>query len=389
MSGGGDSGEKSEKATAQRMKEVHKEGKLSRSQDLTAWIGLAAAAVMLPGTASRASDAAHEQIASVRDAIAAPDAGTVTALLGDGLWSVVGTLGPMFAVVAFVIIAVAAAQGGVHVKKFKPQVKQFNPVSGVKRLFGAQAWWEGAKTLLKTAVVALVLYTAVQALVPQLMGTGRIPLGHMLGIAGSGVKQLIIWGVGAGVLLAVVDVIVVVRRNRKQTMMSRQEIKEEHKRSEGDPHVKGQRRSRQMAMSRNRMMSAIADADVVVVNPTHVAVALRYVPGTGAPRLVAKGAGAVAARIREQATEHRVPMVEDIPLARALHAACAIDQEIPAYLFTAVASVLAFVMQLKRRGAALGKHTMPGGSVAPDDVPTTVVAARRKVRAERTGAGVP
>lgn len=383
MAGGGDGGEKTEKATAQRMKEVHKDGKLSRSQDLTAWIGLAAAAVMLPSTAARAADAARDQLAAVREAIAAPDAGTVVDLLGDGLWSIVATLGPLMAVVAFVVIAVAVAQGGVHVKKFKPNVKQFNPVSGVKRLFGANAWWEGAKTLLKTAVVGVVLYAAVQALVPQLMGTGRIPLEHMLGVAAGGVKQLIIWGIGAGVLLAAIDLLVVMRRNRKQTRMSKQEIKEENKRTEGDPLVKGHIRSKQMAMSRNRMMAAVADADVVIVNPTHVAVALKYVAGTGAPRLVAKGAGAVAAKIREQAAEHRVPMVEDIPLARSLHAACAVDQEIPAYLFTAVARVLAFVMQLKRRGAAMGKHTMPGGSVAPDDAPTTVAAARRRARQEK------
>ncbi len=386
MSGGGDSGEKTEKATAQRMKEVHRDGKLSRSQDLTAWVGLAAAAVMLPGTARRAGDAAGEQLAAVREAIASPDAGTVTQLLGDGLWSVVGTVGPLLAVVAGVVVAVAVAQGGVHVKRFKPQVTQFNPVSGVKRLFGAQAWWEGAKTLLKTSVVGVVLYVAVQALVPQLMGNGRIPLAHMLGVAGAGVKQLLVWGIAAGVLLAAIDLLVVMRRNRKQTRMSKQEIKEENKRTEGDPHIKGQIRSKQMAMSRNRMMAAVADADVVVVNPTHVAVALKYVPGTGAPRLVAKGAGAVAAKIRAQAAEHRVPMVEDIPLARALHAACAVDQEIPAYLFTAVARVLAFVMQLKRRGAAMGRHTMPGGSVAPDDVPTTVAAARRRARDEKKAA---
>ncbi|RMI03555.1 EscU/YscU/HrcU family type III secretion system export apparatus switch protein [Cellulomonas triticagri] len=366
------------------MKQVYRDGKLSRSQDLTAWIGLAAAAVMLPSTLHRGSDAAHDQIAAVREAIAHPDAGTVTNLLGDGLWSVVGTIGPMLAVVAVVVIATAAAQGGVHPKRMKPQVQQFNPVNGLKRLFGPQTLWEGAKTLLKTAVVGVVLYLAVQALVPQLMGTGRIPLEHMLGVAGAGIRQLIVWGVAAGVLMAAIDMMVVIRRNRKQTRMSRQEIKEEHKRSEGDPLVKGQIRSKQMAMSRNRMMAAVADADVVVVNPTHVAVALKYVAGSGAPRLTAKGAGAVAAKIREQAAEHRVPMVEDIPLARALHAACAVDQEIPAYLFSAVARVLAFVMQLRRRGAALGKHTLPGGSVAPEDVPTTVAGARRRIRAEKS-----
>lgn len=386
MSGGKDSGEKTEKASAQRMKEVHKEGKLSRSTDLSAWIGLAAAAITLPMVANNASRAAREQMAAVSDAIADPDAGTVTQLLFDGLGTIIGTLTPMFAVVVLAVLITAVAQGGVHVKKFKPQVQQFNPVNGVKRLFGKQSWWEGAKTLMKTAVVGLVLYTVVQGLLPKLMVSGTIPLPHILGVAGDGVTQLLRLGIAAGVLLAVIDVIVVIRRNRQHTRMSKQELKEENKRTEGDPLVKGQIRSKQMAMSRNRMMAAVGDADVVVVNPTHVAVALRYQPGTGAPRLVAKGAGAVAAKIREQATEKQVPMIEDIPLARALHAACEIDQEIPAYLFTAVARVLAFVMQLKRRGAAMGKHTIPGGSVAPEDVPTTPAAARKALRDATTAA---
>ncbi|MFP5358987.1 MAG: flagellar biosynthesis protein FlhB [Actinomycetes bacterium] len=149
------------------------------------------------------------------------------------------------------------------------------------------------------------------------------------------------------------------KRNRKQTRMSKKEISDEHKQSEGDPHVKGQRRARQIAMSRNRMMAAIAGADVVLVNPVHVAVALTYEPGTGAPRVVAKGRGHIAARIRAEAMDKRVPMVEDIPLARALHAACELGDEIPMHLYAAVARVLAFVMALRRRGAAAGMHRDP------------------------------
>ncbi len=114
-------------------------------------------------------------------------------------------------------------------------------------------------------------------------------------------------------------------------------------------------------MSRNRMIAQVADADVVLVNPTHVAVALRYEPGSGAPRVVAKGAGHVAARIRKVAADKRVPMVEDMPLARALHAACELGQEVPPHLYVAVARVLAFVMALRRRGAAQGIHRPPGG----------------------------
>jgi flagellar biosynthetic protein FlhB len=138
--------------------------------------------------------------------------------------------------------------------------------------------------------------------------------------------------------------------------MSHTEIKQEHKQSEGDPHIKAQRRATQMAMSRGRMMSEVADADVLLVNPTHVAVALKYDPEKGAPRVVAKGSGEMAARLRALAEENRVPMVQDIPLARALHASCDLGQEVPAQLFTAVARVLAFVMQLSARGVRGGVH---------------------------------
>jgi flagellar biosynthetic protein FlhB len=150
----------------------------------------------------------------------------------------------------------------------------------------------------------------------------------------------------------------------KQLKMSRYEIQQEHKQQEGDPHMKAARRAAQRAMSRNRMMAAVPDADVLLVNPTHVAVALKYEAARGAPRVVAKGAGEVAARLRALAEEHRVPMVQDIPLARALHASCEIDQEVPAQLFTAVARVLAFVMHLSARGVRGGMHRP--GFQAPD-----------------------
>src|SRR5690242_9383586 len=141
-------------------------------------------------------------------------------------------------------------------------------------------------------------------------------------------------------------------RTQKKLRMSKQEIKEEYRQTEGDPHIRAQIRAKQMAMARQRMMTDLASADVVLVNPTHVAVALRYDPAKGAPRVVAKGAGAVAAKIREVAAEKRIPMVQDVPLARALHKACDLGSEIPPDLYNAVARVLAFVMTLKAKGSA-------------------------------------
>jgi flagellar biosynthetic protein FlhB len=186
--------------------------------------------------------------------------------------------------------------------------------------------------------------------------------------AGGGVSSLVVAAVSAGLVLGGLDVIVVMRRNRKKTRMTKKEIKDESKASDGDPLIRQQRRQRAMAMSRGRMMSAIADADVVMVNPTHVAVALKYEPGRSAPRVVAKGAGEVARGIREKAESLGVPMVKDIPLARALHKACELGEEIPVDLYSPVARVLTFVMALKARGssASAGVHTMPGGTIAPD-----------------------
>ena len=159
-----------------------------------------------------------------------------------------------------------------------------------------------------------------------------------------------------GLVLAAADYAMEKRLHLKELKMSLQEIKDEYKQADGDPQMKGMIRERQMKMSRNRMMADIASADVVMVNPTHVAVALKYDPLGGAPRVVAKGSGVIAAKIRERAEEHRVPMVRDIPLARALHAACEIGDEIPAELYGAVARVLAFIFSLKARGVAAGTH---------------------------------
>src|SRR3712207_651379 len=153
-----------------------------------------------------------------------------------------------------------------------------------------------------------------------------------------------------GLVIAVADYVVVRVKMMKQLKMSRYEITQEHKQSDGDPYMKAHRRGVALSMSRNRMMSEVAEADVLLVNPTHVAVALKYEAAKGAPRVVAKGAGEVAAKLREIAAEARVPMVQDIPLARALHASCDLGQEVPPQLFTAVARGLGFRLHPSRTG---------------------------------------
>jgi flagellar biosynthetic protein FlhB len=351
--------ERTEQATDKRLREVRSKGQLSRSQDLTAWLGVGAGAVMLPSTIDAAAKAGSAQMFTVASVISNPDAGKALQSLADAFASLAATIGPLAAVVFLAVLAGSAAQGGVHVKRLSASFEHFNLAAGVKRTFGTQALWGGVKALAKTAVVGLVLWTVVQNLVPVVLSAGGLPISGLLAAANDGVASLVRFAVAAGLVLAAADVFVVVRRNRTKTRMTKREVKDESKNSEGDPLIRSQRRSRQLAMSRNRMIAAIGAADVVLLNPTHVAVALTYEPGKSAPRIVAKGAGTIAARIREEAEKERVPMVRDVPLARALHAACEIGDEIPVEFYTAVAGVLAFVMALKARGAAAGVHALP------------------------------
>jgi flagellar biosynthetic protein FlhB len=362
MSGGQ---ERSEAPTPKKLREARREGRIGRSADLGAWLGVGAAAALLPSVLERGREACLRLLAAVPEVAAAPEPAAATRVLAQGLGDAATVVAPLAAVGVAVAVGAAAAQGGIHpaTKALKPQLKRLNPVQGFKRILGPQAGWEALKTLLKTSVVALVLWWTVGALTPTLVASGSLPLAETIDGIRGGAAALLRAGVAAGLALAVLDLVVVRRRTNKQLRLTKREVKDENKQSEGDPLLKGAIRSRQIAMSRNRMMAEVARADVVLVNPTHVAVALRYEPARGAPRVVAKGAGLVAARIRERATEHRVPMVEDVPLARALHSRCELNQEIPAELYEAVARILAFVMALRRRGSAAGTHRVPAAAV--------------------------
>ncbi|GAA3149645.1 flagellar biosynthesis protein FlhB [Planomonospora alba] len=357
MSGGG---EKTEQPTAKKKKDAQKEGQIARTPDFGSWASMLAAGLLLPMVLENAVGAAEDMMLRVGEVVENPDPAVGLRILIAGLGDALLAIAPIAAATIVVTLAAAAFQGGLKPasKLFKPQLKRLNPLQGIKRMFGGQALWESAKALLKTAVLTGIAYMSVRDLIPVLMASGSLPLGVLLSSTGDAIMSLLRWAGAAGLALAAADYAMARRRIGKQLKMTKQEVKEEHKRSEGDPHVKGQIRARQQAMARNRMMADVPTADVVLVNPTHVAVALRYDPAKGAPRVVAKGAGAVAAKIREIAAENRVPMVQDVPLARALHKACDIGQEIPAEMYGAVAKVLAFVMTLKARGSAAGVHRL-------------------------------
>jgi flagellar biosynthesis protein FlhB len=354
-------GEKTEKPTAKKLREGRRKGQIARSPDVGAWAGILAASWLLPLIARQLMTVATDLLTQLRGIIIDPDLAAALALVKLGARGTVLTVAPLAGSLLLIGIAASAAQGGLHpaTKLLVPKLSRLNPLAGFKRVFGTHALWEAVKATLKTAVIGLVLYAAVRRLVPLLMASGALPLAAVLGAVRDAALALFRAAALAGLVLAAADYMVLRHKTGKQLRMSKQDVKDENKMSEGDPSLRGAIRSRQIAMSRNRMMADLTKADVVVVNPAHVAVALRYDPTRGAPRVVAKGAGAIAARIRDIATEHRIPLVQDVPLARALHKSCDLGQEIPADLYTAVARVLAFVLTLRARGSAAGLHRPP------------------------------
>lgn len=353
-----DSEEKTEDATDKRMKEVRSKGKLQKSQDVTAWLGVGAAAILIPATIASSTNAATEQMFTVGSVIGNPSPEAAVQSLWDGMASILPSIGTMFAAVVAAVLIGSVVQGGVHFKTQVVKFDQFNMATALSRTFGLQALWQGLKSLLKTIVVGGVLYLVIQGLMPVLVSSGGLSISSVLEAATSGSAALLTSAIAAGLVLAAFDMFVIFKKNQKQTKMSKKELKDENKSSEGDPLIRQQRRSRQLAMSRNRMMSSVGTASVVMVNPTEYAVALTYEPGKSAPRVVAKGRGVIAARIRREAELKGVPMVKDIPLTRALHAACDLGQEIPLEFYNSVATVLTFVAALKARGSANGIHTM-------------------------------
>jgi flagellar biosynthetic protein FlhB len=253
-------------------------------------------------------------------------------------------------------------------KKLKPDFKKLNPIPGFKRLFSVASYWEAGKSLIKISILGTLAWKTMTGIMPRLTDAGALKTTAVVGLISSQAMSFVRNVASLGLVLAGLDYAYQRRKLSKSMKMTKQEVKDEHRQSDGNPEIKGQIRARQRKMSRMRMMAEVARADAIVVNPTHVAVAIKYDPAKGAPRVVAKGADTVAARIRAEAEKHRVPMVEDIPLARTLYRVCEIGDEIPANLYEAVARLLAFLYALRANGVGT---PVGGGPFRP---PTPLLA---------------
>lgn len=352
--------QRTEKPTPRRLREARREGRLPRSPEIGSYVALLAATWLLPLTVRSATGKAQELFAALPAVITRPDVTTALHLLRQTLIAGMTAAAPLVLGMLLIGLAASSAQGGVHLatKAARPKLSRLNPLKGFRKIFGASGAIEAVKALVRAAVIGLIGWRSVQHVVTDLTSHGSLSLDAAVGTTVTTILQLARWTAVTGLVLAAADYAIKRRQVMRTLRMTKQEVREEHRQSEGDPQLRSAIRSRQMSLSRNRMMREVASADVVVVNPTHVAVALRYRPGDAAPVVVARGAGVVAARIRREAEEHRVPMVSDVPLARTIYKMCRVGDPVPADLYEAVARVLAFVYALRAR--ARGRRGVAG-----------------------------
>ena len=344
-----DKHDKTEAPTPKKKREARKKGQIPKSADLVMWAQMYGVAIFLPSSVGAAGGALRDVTTRMGDLIAQPDRDQALTLLTSGLLQTMIAVLPVSLVVMGVGVVGHMGQTGLLLSGdgLKPKFDRLNPFKGLKKLLSPHSAWEAAKVLLKTSILSGVAVPPVRRIAMSLMEMGHPDLKTILDLLAHDGLGIVRSTSLAGLALAAVDYGLQRRRVAKMLKMSKQEVKDEARQSEGDPHTKAAIRSKQQQMSRNRMMAEVPNASVVVVNPTHFAVAIRYEPGRSAPIVVAKGRGAIALRIREEAERHKVPIMKDVPLARGLYAACDLGQEIPVELYEAVARVLAVVMALQ------------------------------------------
>ena len=263
-------------------------------------------------------------------------------------------LAPLMLVIVITAILANFAQFGLLFapEKIAPKISKINPVQGFSNLFSKQTLAQTIKSVLKVLLIGYVAYYEVIKALPGIMPLMDQPPYHILVFMARISFWIFLKCALVIAVLAAADYAFQKWQFMEKMKMTKQEVKDEAKQTEGDPHVRGRIRSIQMEMARRRMMEEVPKADVVITNPTHLSIALKYDAETmSAPVVIAKGAGIIAAKIKEIAIEHSIPVMEDKPLARALYKSVDIDQPIPEELFQAVAEVLAYVYGLKRRSA--------------------------------------
>jgi flagellar biosynthetic protein FlhB len=357
-----DGADKTEEPTQRKLDEARRKGDVPRSQDVTSFASLAGATAVLVMAGGMLS---HNMLWQLLPFIAHADS---IQLEGHGAVDVGWAAFKIAAVPLVAIMAAAGLSGSVAAffqqggfifttEKLKPDFNKVSPLEGFKRLFGIDGWVQFGKSALKILATGAVTWWALAPHVNDMMLLAAADPRAMLGVAMDMCKRMAMAVLALLAVVALVDFVWQKVRFSQRMRMSKEELKDEFRQSEGDPHVKAKQKQLRNTRARQRMMQAVPKATVVVMNPTHYAVALRYEQGEAeAPECVAKGMDDLALRIRALAEESGVPVIEDAPLARALYAAVEVDEQIPAQHYEAVAKIVSFVMNRGKQTKARAAH---------------------------------
>ncbi|MBZ4686953.1 MAG: flagellar biosynthetic protein FlhB [Clostridiales bacterium] len=346
--------EKTEEATPHRRQETRKKGQVAKSSDLNAAIVIMAMIIFIYWTRGYFS----QNIIGFMQHILAAE---LTVPLSDdqlirlyrmSVTTLFTLMGPIFIVAIVFGLAANFLQVGFLFapEAIKPKASNLNPIEGFKKMFSKKALVEFGKALFKITIVGLVVFNLVKNRFQRLFFLPDMGVSEIASYLGKLIFQI---SLGAGLIffiIAVLDFVYQKWEFRQNLKMSKYEVKQEMKQTEGDPQIKAKIKEKQRQMAQVRMMESVPEATVVVTNPTHLAVALKYEDEMEAPKVVAKGAEFIAQKIKEKAQEHDIPIIENKPVARALYDTVEIDENIPVELYQAVAEILAAVYQMDKRG---------------------------------------
>ncbi|HEX3914491.1 MAG TPA: flagellar biosynthesis protein FlhB [Steroidobacteraceae bacterium] len=345
-------GERTEEPSQRRLQEARERGQLPRSRELTnfaAMIGGSAALAAIGATAASQLSQMMRRSLSI-DVQSLRSTGSMSTSLGEACMSALGAVLPVFGALVVMVLLASVALGGWNfsTQALAPDFSRLSPLSGIKRLFGLHGVSELGKALLKCFVVGAVCAGIVSWIFGDVLALARMAPRAAI-VRGAGLLSwAFVWLCGSLALVAVVDVPLQIFQFKRALRMTRQELRDESKELDGRPETKQRIRQMQQALARRRMMHKVPTADVVIVNPTHFAVALKYDPKKmRAPVVLAKGVDLVAHNIRRIAAEHRVPVFESPKLARALYRSTDLNKEIPNGLYVAVAQVLSYIFRVR------------------------------------------
>ena len=346
-----DAGDKTERPTPRRREEAREEGQIARSQDLTAAVSLLAGILLIKFLGPRMLETMLEMTRALGDPPAITAAGLLPWIKQIGQAGI-SMIGPFLLILVIITAVGTVAQSGIVLtwKRLTLKPDRLNPVSGVKRMFSSEALARLLLGLFKVGLLTGIAYFSIRGRIGAVLSSGGSHPGGIYVLAADLIFDLALRMGVVLLILGLLDYIFQRWRLDRQLRMTKQEVRDELKRMEGDPLLKQRRRQMQSRLAMQRINSEVPRADVVVTNPTEFAVALRYNDATmTAPRVVAKGKDLLAQRIRQVAQQHGVPVVERPPLARALYAGVEIGQEVPPAFYRAVAELLAYVYQLSKR----------------------------------------